>query len=55
MEKILEDLKYYGEEGAIIKDKVNVASDVWIECDKKIYTGDKIFESLINDIQKIKK
>ena len=55
LEKILEDLKYYGEEGAIIKDKVNVASDVWIECDKIIYTGDKIFESLINDIQKIKK
>ena len=24
-----------------------------IECDKKIYMGDKIFESLINDIQKI--
>lgn len=53
MENMLEDLKYYGEEGNIIKTKVNVASDVWIECDKKIYRGDKIFESLINDIQKI--
>ena len=53
MENMLEDLKYYGEEGTIIKTKVNVASDVWIECDKKIYRGDKIFESLINDIQKI--
>jgi 5'-deoxynucleotidase YfbR-like HD superfamily hydrolase len=53
MENMLEDLKYYGEEGTIIKTKVNVASDVWIECDKKIYMGDKIFESLINDIQKI--
>ena len=53
MENMLEDLKYYGEEGTVIKTKVNVASDVWIECDKKIYMGDKIFESLINDIQKI--
>ena len=53
MENMLEDLKYYGEEGTIIKTKVNVASDVWIEYDKKIYRGDKIFESLINDIQKI--
>lgn len=53
MENMLEDIKYYGEEGTIIKTKVNVASDVWIECDKKIYMGDKIFESLINDIQKI--
>ena len=53
MENMLEDLKYYGEEGTVIKTKVNVASDVWIECDKKIYRGDKIFESLINDIQKI--
>ena len=53
IENMLEDLKYYGEEGTIIKTKVNVASDVWIECDKKIYMGDKIFESLINDIQKI--
>jgi len=53
MEKMLEDLRFYGEEGKSIKSKINTASDVWIECDKKLYTEDKIFEGLINDIQKI--
>lgn len=53
MENILEDLKFYGEEGNNIKDKINTPSDVWIEYDKKIYKDDRIFEHLINDIQKI--
>ena len=53
MEKMLEDLMFYGEEGKSIKGKINTAGDVWIECDKKLYTEDKIFEGLINDIQKI--
>ena len=37
LENVLEDLKYYGEEGNVIKNKVNTASDVWIEYDKKTY------------------
>lgn len=55
IDQALEDLNYFGEEGKIIKEKVNTASDVWIEYDKKIYKDDKIFEDLINDIQAIQK
>lgn len=51
----LEDLEYYGEDGIGIREKVNTASDVWIEYDKRLYKGDNIFENLINDIQKIEK
>ena len=51
LENMIEDLKFYGEEGEKIKEKVNSASDVWIEIDKKLYDGDTLFESLINDIQ----
>ena len=54
MENMLEDLKYYGEEGTIIKTKVNVASDVWIEYDKPKYENDEIFKELICAIQKRK-
>lgn len=54
LEKALEDLKYYGaEEANILKGKINCSSDVWIEYDKKRYKDDFIFESLINDIQKL--
>ena len=51
LENMLEDLKYHEKEGNIDKNKINAPSDVWIEYDKKIYEGDTIFESLINDIQ----
>ena len=50
----LEDLKYFGDAGNEIKSKVRTASDVWIEYDKRRYKDDKIFENLINDIQKLK-
>ena len=50
----MKDLKFYGEEGDNIKGRINTPSDVWIEYDKKIYKDDKIFGSLIEDIQKIK-
>ena len=50
----LNDIKYYGEEGSLIKEKVHTASDVWIEYDKKLYKDDKIFGNLINEIQKLK-
>ena len=52
LEKMLEDLEYFGEEANIIKDKINYPSDVWIEYDKNKYKDDKIFETLIDDIQK---
>lgn len=52
--KALEDIEYYGIDGEGIKDKVKSASDVWIEYDKRLYKNDEIFESLINDIQKIR-
>lgn len=55
LENALEDLKYYGEEGSKIKEKVKTASDVWIEYDKKRYEDDGVFMKLINDIQKIEK
>lgn len=55
MEKMIEDLYFHGEEGLAIKDKINTPSDVWIECDKKLYKDDPIFNSLIEDIQKMKK
>ena len=54
MEKMMEDLYFHGEEGLAIKDKINTPSDVWIECDKKLYKDDPIFNSLIEDIQKMK-
>ena len=50
----LDDLEYFGEAGNEIKNKVNTASDVWIEYDKRRYKGDNIFESLISDIQNLK-
>ena len=53
LKQALDDLDYFGEAGNKIKDKVKTASDVWIEYDKQRYVGDKIFEDLINDIQKI--
>lgn len=52
LENALEDLKYYGKEGDLIKDKIKTASDVWIEYDKKRYQDDAIFKNLIEDIQK---
>ena len=55
LEKALEDIPFYGENGKGIKDKVRTASDVWIEYDKRLYKDDKVFENLINDIQQIKK
>ena len=53
IERAIEDIAYYGKEGEGIKEKVKTASDVWIEYDKRLYKDDVIFESLINDIQKI--
>ena len=55
LDKALEDLKFMGEDGILIKERVKTASDVGIEYDKKIYKGNQIFESLVNDIQNIKK
>ena len=55
LKEALVDLEYFGKAGEEIRDKINTASDVWIEYDKRRYKGDKIFEDLINDIQKIKK
>lgn len=54
IEEALEDIYFYGEEAKDLIEKVNCASDVWIDNDKKLYKNDKIFESLIEDIQKIK-
>ena len=54
LKKALEDIVYYGEEGKLIKEKLKTASDVWIEYEKKRYKDDKIFESLIKDIQLLK-
>ena len=55
LSRALKDIEYYGEEYEWIKDKAVCASDVWIEYDKRLYKDDKIFENLINDIQKINK
>ena len=55
LDKALEDLKYMGKDGILIKEKVKTASDVGIEYDKKIYKGNQLFESLVKDIQNIKK
>ena len=55
LDKALEDLKYMGKDGILIKEKVKTASDVGIEYDKKIYKGNQLFESLVNDIQNMKK
>ncbi len=54
LEKALEDLKYFGDKGMEIKNKVQTASDVWIEYDKTRYEDDEIFKQLIIDIQSIK-
>ena len=55
LDMALEDSKFMGEDGILIKERVKTASDVGIECDKKIYKGNQIFESLVNDIQNMKK
>ena len=55
LEKALVDLNYFGKEGDKIRDKVQTASDVWIEYDKKRYQDDVLFKDLINDIQNIKR
>ena len=54
IKRAIEDIAYYGKDGEGIKEKVKTASDVWIEYDKRLYKDDVIFESLINDIQKIR-
>ena len=51
--KALEDITYYGEDGKNIRPKVKNASDVWIEYDKRLYQDDELFKNLIEDIQKI--
>ena len=53
LENALEDLKYFGDRGNDIKEKVRNASDVWIEYDKSRYEDDEIFKTLICDIQKL--
>ncbi len=52
-DKTSEDLKYYGEHADLIASKAKTASDFWIEYDKPLYKDNYIFESLIEDIQKI--
>ena len=51
----LEDIKYFGKDGELIRSKAKTASDVWIEYDKKKYKDDEIFKSLIEDIQNYRK
>ena len=51
----MEDLKYFGEKAQLIQDKVETASDVWIEYDKEKYHDDEIFHELICKIQKLKR
>ena len=53
LENALEDLKYFGERGNEIKEKVKTASDTWIEYDKARYQDDAIFKTLIEDIQNL--
>ncbi len=54
IKQALKDLEYFGEEELNrIKNKIQTASDVWIEYDKKNYKDDKIFKDLINDIQNL--
>ena len=55
LEKAIEDAKFYKNEEKLELNKDMTASDIGIEYDKRLYKGDKIFESLINDIQNIKK
>ena len=55
IEEAINDISFYGKEGEGIREKVNSASDVWIEYDRKRYDDDEIFKKLISDIQKINK
>lgn len=55
LSKAIEDAKFYNEDVNLELNKDITASDIGIEYDKKLYIGDIIFESLINDIQNIKK
>lgn len=53
-EKAKEDLEFFGDRKKEIENKSKCASDIWIEYDKPKYKDDNVFESLINEIQKIK-
>ena len=54
LKSAIEDAKFYtnGENIKICND--TTASDIGIEYDKRLYKDDKIFEDLINEIQKLK-
>ncbi len=47
-------LIFFEERKKEIEKASNCASDIWIEYDKPKYKDDNVFESLINEIQKIK-
>ena len=53
LDNMLEDLSYYVKDLDELKNKMNHPSDGWLEVDKPLFIDDKIFESLINDIQRI--
>ncbi len=49
-----EDIQYYGERGQKVASIAKTASDFWIEYDRERYKDDKIFEDLLNEIQRLK-
>lgn len=53
-ENAQEDLKYYGNKAAEIEAKAKTPSDYWILNDYDIFKNDSIFQSLVEDIRKIK-
>ncbi len=53
-EEAKKDLEFFGNRKDEIEEKSKCASDIWIEYDKPKFSRDAIFESLINEIQKIK-
>lgn len=53
-EEAKKDLDFFEERKKEIEKASNCASDIWIEYDKPKYKDDNVFESLINEIQKIK-
>lgn len=52
-EKAIEDAAYYADNDTLMINDDMSASDIGIEYDKRYFRGDELFESLINEIQKI--
>lgn len=52
IEKAKEDLAFYGEDAKRIEKVSKTASDYWIEYDKARFKDDKIFEELVEKMQK---